>query len=157
MYDAYRAVLFDLFGTLVDDRAEAIPGAREVLVSMPEGRWAIVTSCGERLARALLANAGLPVPQTLVSDDDVENSKPAPDCYQLAAHRLEVPAQTCLVVEDSLQGVQAGLAAGMDVVAVRRGRAMQFPARANVVDAIGALHFTVDDGGLLRVEERRCS
>lgn len=155
MYDAYRAVLFDLFGTLVDDRAEAMPGARELLESVPEGRWAIVTSCGERLAQALLANAGLPVPQTLVSDDDVEHSKPAPDCYRLAAQRLGVPADKCLVIEDSLQGVQAALAAGMDVVAVRRGRPVQFPARATVVDALGSLHFSLDDGGLVRVEERR--
>lgn len=155
MYDVYGAVLFDLFGTLVDDRAEAMPGVRGVLESVPKGKWAIVTSCGERLARALLANAELPVPDVLVSDDDVERGKPAPDCYALAATRLDVPAAKCLVVEDSIQGVQAGLAAGMDVVAIRRGRAVNFPARASVVDAIASLRFSLDDGGLLRVSEVR--
>lgn len=155
MYDGYGAVLFDLFGTLVDDRAEAMPGVLAVLQSVPDGKWAIVTSCGERLARALLANAGLPVPDILVSDDDVERGKPAPDCYALAASRLDVPAEKCLVVEDSIQGVQAGLAAGMDVVAIRRGRSVNFPTRATVVDTVSALRFSLDDGGLLRVAEVR--
>lgn len=120
--ETFDAVLFDLFGTLVTDRADAIEGAPELLRTMPDGRWAIVTSCPRGLAEMLIRQAGLPSPRLIVSSDDVAHSKPAPDCYALAAERLGAEPARCLVVEDSRQGVAAGVAAGMTVVAVARGR-----------------------------------
>lgn len=120
--ETFEAVLFDLFGTLVTERAEAIDGAAELLRAMPDGRWAIVTSCPRRLAEAMIRNAALPVPALIVSSDDVARGKPAPDCYRLAAERLRVAPERCLVVEDSRQGVAAAVGAGMTVVAIEKGR-----------------------------------
>jgi beta-phosphoglucomutase-like phosphatase (HAD superfamily) len=54
----------------------------------------------------------------IVSSDEVPAGKPAPDVYLLAASRLGVEPGRCLVVEDSLNGVRAGKAAGMTVVLV---------------------------------------
>lgn len=52
-------------------------------------------------------------------DDLADNkSKPAPDIYLLAAQKLNVACERCLVIEDSGAGVEAGYAAGMDVIAV---------------------------------------
>ncbi|MGF1535399.1 MAG: HAD-IA family hydrolase [Elainellaceae cyanobacterium] len=51
-------------------------------------------------------------------DPDLETGKPAPDIFLLAAARLGVSPDTCLVMEDSLAGVEAAKAAGMAVVAV---------------------------------------
>ena len=48
----------------------------------------------------------------------IERGKPDPMCYLLAADDLGVPPGDCIVFEDSLAGVQAGLAAGMTVVGV---------------------------------------
>ncbi len=50
--------------------------------------------------------------------DDVTYGKPDPEIYHLVARNLGVPPEACLVVEDSPAGVQAGLAAGMHVVAI---------------------------------------
>lgn len=50
--------------------------------------------------------------------DDVENAKPDPEIYELVARELDVNPAHCVVVEDSTSGVQAALAAGMNVVAV---------------------------------------
>ncbi len=50
--------------------------------------------------------------------DDVEHGKPDPEIYLLVAHALDVDPTACLVIEDSPSGVQAGLNAGMTVVAV---------------------------------------
>ncbi|MFW5942393.1 MAG: HAD family hydrolase [Chloroflexota bacterium] len=50
--------------------------------------------------------------------DDVENGKPDPEIYLLAAQELGVSPADCLVVEDTPAGVQAALNAGMQVVAV---------------------------------------
>lgn len=120
--ETFDAVLFDLFGTLVTDRAEAIEGAHALLEAVPRERWAIVTSCPKGLAETLIRRAGLPLPPLIISSDDVRHGKPAPDCYALAAERLGAEPARCLVVEDSRQGVAAGVSAGMTVVAIARGR-----------------------------------
>ena len=54
----------------------------------------------------------------VVSSDEVEHGKPAPDVYLEAARRLGCDPAGCLVVEDSLNGVRAAKAAGMTVVLV---------------------------------------
>ncbi len=54
----------------------------------------------------------------VLTREDVEQPKPDPEIYQLAAEKLEVPAEECLVLEDSPNGVRAGVAAGMNVIAV---------------------------------------
>nr|WP_256659038.1 HAD family phosphatase [Pseudomonas sp. R4-39-08] len=47
-----------------------------------------------------------------VSREDVSNGKPAPDCYQLAARKLNTPINECLVFEDSVSGVQSAVSSG---------------------------------------------
>jgi len=54
----------------------------------------------------------------IASRDDVEHGKPDPEIYLLVAHELCIPPEDCLVIEDSPTGMEAGLAAGMNVVAV---------------------------------------
>jgi HAD superfamily hydrolase (TIGR01509 family) len=95
----------------------AFPGAADVL-ALDSGRVAIATSASEPLARARLAAAGLPIPDVLVTSDQVLRGKPAPDPYLLAARRLGVDPALCLVLEDAPAGIAAGRAAGMTVWAV---------------------------------------
>ncbi|HKU68165.1 MAG TPA: HAD-IA family hydrolase [Candidatus Baltobacteraceae bacterium] len=148
--EIFDAVLFDLFGTLVTDRGEAIAGAGELLAAMPPGRWAIVTSCPRGLAGALIRRASLPDPPVIVSSDDVSRSKPAPDCYLLAAARLEVAPERCLVVEDSRQGVAAGVAAGMTVIAVAQGRSFALErGDVRVIAALRDLNLDLDANGAI--------
>lgn len=54
----------------------------------------------------------------VLTSEDVQNPKPEPEIYLLAAQKLEVDPQDCLVLEDSPNGVQAAVAAGMNVIAV---------------------------------------
>lgn len=54
----------------------------------------------------------------IVIADDVERAKPEPDIFLEAARRLGAPPEACLVFEDAPSGVQAGLAAGMHVIAI---------------------------------------
>lgn len=50
--------------------------------------------------------------------DEVENGKPAPDCFKAAAQKLGLEPQQCLAIEDAPSGVEAAVAAGMRVVVV---------------------------------------
>lgn len=94
-----------------------LPGTRELLGSLPAGRWTIVTSCTRPLAGVRLRTAGLPIPESMVTASDVENGKPHPEPYQKAAAILGHAAADCVVVEDVPSGIRAGKAAGARVVA----------------------------------------
>jgi sugar-phosphatase len=96
----------------------AIAGASRLLAGLDGVAWAIVTSCGAALARARLLAAHLPVPHLLISGDDVVVGKPEPGPYLLAAQRLGVDPESCVVVEDTPAGIQAGKHAGMRVVGI---------------------------------------
>ena len=100
------------------DGLQPLPGARELLGSVPAGRLAIVTSGTHSLAVARLQAAGLPVPEVLVTAEQVEAGKPDPAGYLRAAALLGVDPAHCVVLEDAPAGVEAGLAAGMTVIAV---------------------------------------
>jgi sugar-phosphatase len=99
------------------DGVFALPGAAELLAG--DRRLAIVTSCSTALARARLRAAGLPIPEVLVSSDGLERGKPDPACFQIAARRLGVDPQRCVVLEDAPAGVLAGVRAGATVIALR--------------------------------------
>lgn len=54
-----------------------------------------------------------------IGGDMFEKSKPDPDIFLTAARQLDLPPENCLVIEDSLNGLKAGRAAGMQVVYVK--------------------------------------
>jgi beta-phosphoglucomutase-like phosphatase (HAD superfamily) len=56
--------------------------------------------------------------QVVVCSDDLPRGKPAPDVYLETASRLSVPPEVCVCIEDSPNGILAGKAAGMKVIAV---------------------------------------
>src|SRR5438270_7426946 len=69
-----------------------LPGARELLNSLPLEKWALVTSCARPLAEVRLRAAGLPVPTRMITCEDVRIGKPDPEPYQKGADVLGVPA-----------------------------------------------------------------
>jgi sugar-phosphatase len=117
--DIAHEVAAVLAGEIADiDDVHPIPGAEAFLRDLPTDRWAVVTSAQRDLALSRLTAAGLPIPTVLVTAEDVSRGKPAPDGYMLAAQRLGVAADACLVFEDAPAGVLAGEAAGAQVIVV---------------------------------------
>ncbi|WP_158884873.1 HAD-IA family hydrolase [Amycolatopsis anabasis] len=135
--------------TAYADEVVALPGAGELLASLADWPWAVVTACTEPAARARLAAAGLPTPEVLVTADQLSAGKPEPEGYLTAATRLGIAPNQCLVVEDAPAGVRAGLAAGMPVLAVgtRDLRAVEPTAR---VPGLADLE-VLEDGVQVRV------
>jgi HAD superfamily hydrolase (TIGR01509 family) len=135
-YDDYAPRYSDLVVEAYRAHAEPLPGAVELVRRVRSGglpvglasssirRW--VDACLERLGLGASFDA-------IVSGDDVEHGKPAPDIYLLAASRLGVDASRCLALEDAPAGIQSAHAAGMACWAVRtpytRGLALPSPDR----------------------------
>jgi sugar-phosphatase len=96
----------------------AVPGAQRLLSKLKPHQWAIVTSASRALATFRLRCLGLPLPEVLISGDDVAKGKPDPEGYLKAASRLGVSPDRCVVVEDAPVGILAGRSAGMSVLAL---------------------------------------
>lgn len=96
-----------------------LPGAARLLAELPPDRWTIVTSCTRPLAETRLRAAGLPVPERMVTSNDIKNGKPHPEPYLKGASVLGVAATDCVVVEDVPAGIRAGKASGAAVIAFR--------------------------------------
>jgi len=103
------------------DRIQIIPPVVDV-VHQHYGQLplAVGTGATDRICREMLTHIGLLDRfETIVAADHVKNHKPAPDTYLEAASRLNIPPEKCLVYEDTQPGIEAALAAGMQVIDVR--------------------------------------
>ena len=96
----------------------ALPGALTLLQSIPQHRWAVVTSATRALAEVRLRAAGLPIPKHLVTASDLQRGKPFPDPYLKGAEILGIAPAECVVAEDAASGVRSGKAAGARVLAL---------------------------------------
>lgn len=96
---------------------EAIPGVSDALEAIPLDKCVASSSHPDRIALALKVT-GLDhfFGSAVYSSFMVERGKPAPDLFLFAASQMGAMPANCLVVEDSVAGVEAGIAAGMDVI-----------------------------------------
>lgn len=94
-----------------------LPGALELLASLPADRWTIVTSCTRPLAEVRIKAAGLPLPRKMITSNDITLGKPHPEPYLKGAAALGFPGAQCVVFEDVPAGVQSGKAAEAKVIA----------------------------------------
>ena len=109
-----------------------MPGATELLESIPGNRWCVVTSGTRYLATCRLKHANLPIPRVMVSADDVSKGKPDPEPYLTGARLLGMNSSDCLVIEDAPAGIQAAHAGKMKVIAITS----TYPASALDADVV---------------------
>jgi HAD superfamily hydrolase (TIGR01509 family) len=97
---------------------KVVAGAREYLAAFADLRRCIAsTSSPQRLAACLEAlDLGEVFGTNVFSSELVPRGKPHPDIFLYAARRFAASPAECLVIEDSVGGVQAGIAAGMTVI-----------------------------------------
>lgn len=99
------------------------PGAHELFEVLAQAGvpWTIVTSCTRELAMARLSAVNLPIPENLVTADQVSQGKPHPEPFLLGAERLALPSANCYAVEDSIAGLTSARAAGCITIALLLG------------------------------------
>ena len=103
------------------NRVDLFPAAKAVIEELRQVklRLAVATSSVGASARPFLDRHRLiAFFDVIVTGDEIERGKPAPDIYLRAADKLGVPANECLVIEDALSGIAASKAAGMRVAAI---------------------------------------
>jgi sugar-phosphatase len=124
-----------------------IEGAVRLVRSLPESRWAVATSATREIATARLTFVGISTPAVLITADDIECGKPDPRIYVLAAERLGVLPESCVVIEDAPVGIQGARAAGMPVIAVVTTHPREALQEADViVEHLSDIRASTDDG-----------
>ncbi len=101
-----------------------LPGVDPLIAALRRQRIPIAVATASRLAWAeavLGEGAGVPLDtfDAVVSREQVQNSKPAPDLYLKAAELLSTSPQRCIAIEDTIPGIASAKAAGMYAIQVR--------------------------------------
>jgi len=128
-------------------------GAVDLLRSIPAGKWGVVTSGSRLLARNRLQHCGLPVPEVLITSDDVTHGKPHPEPYLKGAAQIGVSPLECLVFEDAPAGIQSAHAGGMKVVGIMSTYKADALAQADaVIGMLAQLRISSNVSGTLMID-----
>jgi HAD superfamily hydrolase (TIGR01509 family) len=112
--------LHEVMRARITNELDLIPNALSLLKECKDAgiKTALVTASSRDLMTIVLKRFPPGAFDVVVSGDDVEKSKPDPAPYLLAAKQLSVDILKCLVLEDSLTGVQSGLSSGAKVIGI---------------------------------------
>jgi len=107
---------YNLYFEVIRGRMKEVRGASALVKACRKTgvKTAIATSADRKKLEANLREIGLSEKDfdAVLTGLDVARTKPAPDIYLEAARRLGLPPSSCLVVEDAIQGIASGIAAG---------------------------------------------
>ena len=114
---------YALYLEIIRGRLRPLAGADAFIVACRAAglRLAVASSADEVKVRGNLTEIGLPVTtfDAVIDGSMVVRKKPHPDIFLLAAERIGLPAETCLVVEDAPSGLRGARAAGCAALGVR--------------------------------------
>jgi len=120
--DAAKRRTYEIYLEIIVGRLRPMHGVAEFVAACRDRglKLAVATSADRVKMVGNLREIALPPERfdTCVNGLDVARKKPAPDIFLLAARRLNLPPQACLVVEDAPSGVQAAKAAGCACLAL---------------------------------------
>lgn len=123
--DALAVEKEELFRDLIRGQAQPIAGLQPLLAELRQLGWscAVATSAPRPNLELTLDELGLrSFFGAEVTAEDVHIGKPHPQVYQLAAQRLDVPPDLCIVFEDAVAGIEAGRRAGMATIGLATTR-----------------------------------
>ncbi|HBR28195.1 MAG TPA: beta-phosphoglucomutase [Firmicutes bacterium] len=134
--DRKNAYYRELIQALTPDNI--LPGVGPILAGLKEHGIKIAVGSSSKNTPLILDRIGLKDYFDAVADgNDLSKSKPDPEVFLLAAERLGVPPEHCVVVEDADAGVEAALAAGMRVLGVGAAAAnLRATLRADSLDGL---------------------
>ncbi len=118
----YSPIYRELVLARYRERSSALPGALSIVTAlrMSNQRLALASSSIRPWVEACLEKIGLGSAfEAIVTGSEIENGKPDPEIYLLAAEKLGVDPKRCLAFEDAPAGIESARRAGMTVWAVR--------------------------------------
>ena len=124
---------------IISDGIEPLPGVRDLLQSLKSEEIACSIASSTPIANieTVMGMIGLSdYFDAITAAEDVSNGKPNPEVFLKAAEKIKVDPKNCVVFEDAHVGIEAGLAANMQVIAV---------ATTHPVDSLGNAHMVTEN------------
>jgi beta-phosphoglucomutase len=96
-----------------------LPGAVRTLQELKSRKIKIAVASNSRNAKTIIDRVEIgPYLDAVVDGYEIENSKPDPEVFLLAAKNVGIPPDQCLVVEDAVAGIEAARSAGMKALGI---------------------------------------
>lgn len=127
---------YEIYLAIIKGKLKPLAGVKEFINAcrLKKIKLAVATSADKIKMNGNLVEIGIPPEffDALVCGDEVVNKKPHPEIFLLAAKKLDLPPQHCLVIEDAPSGLKAAKSAGM------RALGLTTSFRADVLKSAGA-------------------
>lgn len=101
-------------------KAKPMPGFSELKKFLDKGKFRVALATSSRMMHVRILDKIMGIKfDAIVTGEEVKNGKPAPDIYKLALEKLKLSRNEAIVVEDSENGINSALKAGIKVIGVR--------------------------------------
>jgi len=114
--DEVKSLTYQIYGEITEGKLEPLPGVLDFMKKIRDRglKSAVATSADKVKMEINLKNIGIPKESftATVNGLEVEHKKPAPDIFEVAAQKMGLNPEHCLVVEDAPSGVEAAKRAG---------------------------------------------
>lgn len=104
---------------MVKDKLEPLPGVIELIRDLKKDNIKLAVGSSGPLENVELLLTSLKIKHyfdVVITAEDVKNGKPAPDVFLIAANRLNLKSEDCIVIEDAPVGIEAAKRAGMKTI-----------------------------------------
>jgi len=139
----FTQALIDTQALKMRGKTPTMPGALSLVRELQANgiKTGLVSASPRNIVDAVLDNLGHDLFPFSISSDDVENTKPHPDCYLKAATMTDSNIHNCLVFEDSLTGMKAATSSGAYLIAVPHLVTIEESSKVRVIASLEQLNF----------------
>ena len=141
--ESFTQALIDTQALKMRGKTPTMPGALPLVRELQANgiKTGLVSASPRNIVDAVLDNLGHDLFPFSISSDDVENTKPHPDCYLKAATMTDSNIHNCLVFEDSLTGMKAATSSGAYLIAVPHLVTIEESSKVRVIASLEQLNF----------------
>lgn len=139
----FTQALIDTQAQKMRGNTPTMPGALSLVRELQANgvKTGLVSASPRNIVDAVLDNLGHDLFPFSISSDDVENTKPHPECYLKAATMTDSNIHNCLVFEDSLTGMKAATSSGAYLIAVPHLVTIEESSKVRVIASLEQLNF----------------
>lgn len=139
----FTQALIDTQALKMRGNTPTMPGALSLVRELQANgvKTGLVSASPRNIVDAVLDNLGHDLFPFSISSDDVENTKPHPECYLKAATMTDSNIHNCLVFEDSLTGMKAATSSGAYLIAVPHLVTIEESSKVRVIASLEQLNF----------------